>query len=133
MAILLSSLRRAREQAKASVCQSNLHQWSLVFSMYDNDYEGRLPRSPTTKAVQFRMGPIADRTMFCSAMVSTVGSTMQGSLMKHSPARSRTSGENSTSRAREIYRSSLIAFMPRVVLSKTTSPRRSMGRWLPST
>ena len=41
MAILMPSLRRAREQAKASVCQSNLHQWSLVFSMYDNDYQGR--------------------------------------------------------------------------------------------
>jgi len=41
MAILMPSLRRVREQAKASVCQSNLHQWSLVFSMYDNDYEGR--------------------------------------------------------------------------------------------
>jgi type II secretory pathway pseudopilin PulG len=41
LAILMPSLRRVRQQAKASVCQSNLHQWSLVFSMYDNDYEGR--------------------------------------------------------------------------------------------
>ena len=41
LAILMPSLKRVRQQAKASVCQSNLHQWSLVFSMYDNDYEGR--------------------------------------------------------------------------------------------
>jgi hypothetical protein len=41
LAVLMPSLRRVRQQAKASVCQSNLHQWSLVFSMYDNDYEGR--------------------------------------------------------------------------------------------
>ena len=41
LALLMPSLRRVRHQAKASVCQSNLHQWSLVFSMYDGDYEGR--------------------------------------------------------------------------------------------
>jgi hypothetical protein len=41
LALLMPSLRRVRQQAKASVCQSNLHQWSLIFSMYDNDYEGR--------------------------------------------------------------------------------------------
>ena len=41
LALLMPSLRRVRQQAKASVCQSNLHQWSLVFSMYGNDYEGR--------------------------------------------------------------------------------------------
>jgi prepilin-type N-terminal cleavage/methylation domain-containing protein len=41
MAILMPSLGRVRQQAKASACQSNLHQWSLVFSMYDNDHDGR--------------------------------------------------------------------------------------------
>ncbi len=41
MAILMPSLRRVRQQAQASACQSNLHQWSLVFSMYDNDFDGR--------------------------------------------------------------------------------------------
>ena len=41
MAILMATLQRVRKQAKAVVCQLNLHQWSLVFSMYDNDYEGR--------------------------------------------------------------------------------------------
>ena len=41
MAILMATLQRVRKQAKAVACQSNLHQWSLVFSMYDHDYEGR--------------------------------------------------------------------------------------------
>jgi prepilin-type N-terminal cleavage/methylation domain-containing protein/prepilin-type processing-associated H-X9-DG protein len=41
MAILMATLQRVRKQAKAVACQSNLHQWSLVFSMYDKDYEGR--------------------------------------------------------------------------------------------
>lgn len=43
MAILMPSLSRARQQAKNAACQSNLHQWSLVFSMYDNDCDGRFP------------------------------------------------------------------------------------------
>lgn len=41
LALLMPSLQRVRHQAKSSVCQSNLHQWSLIFSMYENDYEGR--------------------------------------------------------------------------------------------
>lgn len=41
LALLMPSLRLVRQQAKTSVCQSNLHQWSLIFSMYANDYEGR--------------------------------------------------------------------------------------------
>ena len=41
MAILMATLQRVRKQAKAVACQSNLRQWSLVFSMYDKDYEGR--------------------------------------------------------------------------------------------
>ena len=41
MAILMATLQRVRKQAKAVACQSNLHQWSLVFSVYDHDYEGR--------------------------------------------------------------------------------------------
>ncbi|MHC4628075.1 MAG: prepilin-type N-terminal cleavage/methylation domain-containing protein [Planctomycetota bacterium] len=41
LGILVPTLQRARNRARAVVCQSNLHQWSLVFSMYDKDYEGR--------------------------------------------------------------------------------------------
>jgi prepilin-type N-terminal cleavage/methylation domain-containing protein/prepilin-type processing-associated H-X9-DG protein len=38
MAILLPTLQRAKRQAKAVVCQSNLHQWGLFFPMYLQDY-----------------------------------------------------------------------------------------------
>ncbi|MEJ2648631.1 MAG: type II secretion system protein [Sedimentisphaerales bacterium] len=34
MAILLPSLQRARNQARAVVCQSNLRQWGTIFAMY---------------------------------------------------------------------------------------------------
>ncbi len=41
IALLLPTLQRVKQQARAVACQSNLRQWSLVFSMYDKDYEGR--------------------------------------------------------------------------------------------
>ena len=40
MAILMPSLQRVRKQAKAVACQSNLHQWGLMFSMYTDDNNG---------------------------------------------------------------------------------------------
>lgn len=44
MAILMPALQRAREQGRSVGCQSNLHQWGLVFAMYAGDYEGRFSR-----------------------------------------------------------------------------------------
>ncbi|MHC4508099.1 MAG: type II secretion system protein [Planctomycetota bacterium] len=41
MAILMPALRRAREQTKAVICQSNLHQWGTIFLMYTDDNDGR--------------------------------------------------------------------------------------------
>ena len=41
MAILLPALGRVRSQARAVVCQSNLRQWGVVFSMYMNDNDGK--------------------------------------------------------------------------------------------
>ena len=41
MAILLPTLGRVRKQAKAVACQANLCQWSLLFNMYLDDYDGR--------------------------------------------------------------------------------------------
>jgi len=43
MAILLPTLQRVRSQARAVVCQSNLRQWGVIFSMYTNDNDGKLP------------------------------------------------------------------------------------------
>lgn len=40
MSILLPALSRVRKQAKAVVCQSNLKQWGLVFSLYTGDNDG---------------------------------------------------------------------------------------------
>jgi len=37
MAIMMPGLRKAREQAKAVVCQSNLKQWCLIYKMYTQD------------------------------------------------------------------------------------------------
>jgi len=34
MAILLPTLHRVKSQARTVACQSNLHQWGLMFSMY---------------------------------------------------------------------------------------------------
>ena len=43
MAILMPALQRVRKQAKAVVCQSNLRQWGVVFSMYTEDNDGKFP------------------------------------------------------------------------------------------
>jgi prepilin-type N-terminal cleavage/methylation domain-containing protein/prepilin-type processing-associated H-X9-DG protein len=43
IAILLPALQGARDQARNSVCQSNLHQLGLATTYYAEDYEGRLP------------------------------------------------------------------------------------------
>jgi prepilin-type N-terminal cleavage/methylation domain-containing protein len=45
MAILLPALQRVRKQAKAVACQSNLRQWGVVFSMYTEDNDGKLPHT----------------------------------------------------------------------------------------
>ncbi len=43
MAILLPTLQRVRNQARAVVCQSNLHQSGVLCSMYTNENKGQLP------------------------------------------------------------------------------------------
>ncbi|MFH1739574.1 MAG: type II secretion system protein [bacterium] len=41
MAILSPALTLAKQRARAVVCQSNLQQWGVVFSMYTNEHHGR--------------------------------------------------------------------------------------------
>ena len=48
VAILLPSLQKARRQAKSVACQSNLHQWGLVLSMYAGNNEGHFMASRTS-------------------------------------------------------------------------------------
>jgi len=42
MALLMPALQRARAQAKAAVCQANLHQWGLLFNTLAQSNDGRL-------------------------------------------------------------------------------------------
>jgi prepilin-type N-terminal cleavage/methylation domain-containing protein len=42
MATLIPALARVREQAKQVACQSNLHEWALIFAMYTDDNNGYL-------------------------------------------------------------------------------------------
>jgi prepilin-type processing-associated H-X9-DG protein len=44
MALLLPSLQRARNQARAVVCQANLKQWATTVALYTEDNEGHLPK-----------------------------------------------------------------------------------------
>jgi prepilin-type N-terminal cleavage/methylation domain-containing protein/prepilin-type processing-associated H-X9-DG protein len=44
MALLLPALSRARKQARAVVCQSNLKQWGLHFATFASENEGRFLR-----------------------------------------------------------------------------------------
>lgn len=43
LAILMPTLQRVKEQARAVGCQSNLKQWVLIFSMYANDNDEKFP------------------------------------------------------------------------------------------
>ncbi len=45
LAILGPSLTRAKLQAQAVICRSNLKQWGLIFSLYAHDNEQSLPQS----------------------------------------------------------------------------------------
>ncbi len=48
--ISIPTLQRARHQARAVVCQSNLRQWGFALSLYIDDYNGKLwpPHEPLT-------------------------------------------------------------------------------------
>jgi len=41
LAILMPALQRVKRHADTVACQSNLHQWGLMFSMYTGDYNSR--------------------------------------------------------------------------------------------
>ncbi len=44
MALLLPVLQSAKANARAGVCLSNLRQWGIVYKMYTDEFDGRLPR-----------------------------------------------------------------------------------------
>ena len=41
MAILMPALQRVKQQAKTISCRANLRQWTLYFSMYTEDHDGK--------------------------------------------------------------------------------------------
>jgi prepilin-type N-terminal cleavage/methylation domain-containing protein/prepilin-type processing-associated H-X9-DG protein len=43
MGILMPALAKVRKQAKGAACLSQIKQWSLIWSMYFDDNEGRMP------------------------------------------------------------------------------------------
>lgn len=45
VSILLPVLGKARKQAEAVVCQSNLHEWGIIFALYATENDGSLPQS----------------------------------------------------------------------------------------
>jgi len=45
IAILTPALRKARRQAQAIICRSNLSQWGKIFALYANENEDKLPQS----------------------------------------------------------------------------------------
>ncbi len=48
IALLLPALRRARNQARATVCQSRLKQWGTTLAIYTEENQGRLPTETST-------------------------------------------------------------------------------------
>ncbi len=45
MSILMPSLNLAKKQARSAGCKMNLHNWSLIWSMYCDDNNGYFPKS----------------------------------------------------------------------------------------
>jgi len=45
MAVLVPALQKARRIAKATVCRSNVKQWGLIFHLYAQDHDSKLPQS----------------------------------------------------------------------------------------
>ena len=43
LSILMPALGRAKEQAMAVVCRTRLKQWGLIFNMYFEEHEGKVP------------------------------------------------------------------------------------------
>ncbi len=60
MAILVPALQRARRQAKAMICQTNLRQWGTALALYLQSKEGHLPRGTTMLMLRGAAMPVDD-------------------------------------------------------------------------
>ena len=52
LAIILPSLKKAKEQALTIICRSNLKQWGTFWSLYLNDFENRFPSPFNDQGIQ---------------------------------------------------------------------------------
>jgi prepilin-type N-terminal cleavage/methylation domain-containing protein len=56
MAILMATLQRVRNQARAVVCRAHLKQWGTVLALYVEDNEGRIPAKRFWEPIWFFRG-----------------------------------------------------------------------------
>jgi prepilin-type N-terminal cleavage/methylation domain-containing protein/prepilin-type processing-associated H-X9-DG protein len=70
MAILMPALQRVRKQAKVVVCQSRLHQWSIVFSMYTDDNKGYFPAHYQNSWIKTGLEYSKDEELFLCPMAT---------------------------------------------------------------
>ncbi len=64
ISILLPSLSRAREQAKAVKCRANLHQMGLCLTMYLDEHRGCFPGEHTVVLRCVALSPLGRPTAF---------------------------------------------------------------------
>jgi len=63
MAILLPTLQRVRSQAKATVCQANLHQWGLLFNIQYLPWKHNHQQQTNTISHDMRVAKVLIRTI----------------------------------------------------------------------
>ena len=91
IAILLPTLQRVRNQARAVACQANLKQWGTTLALYVEDSQGHLPRGPNhcflILAGSFRsddpnaqesLNPIDTKGILCCPMAIRSGRQVMG-------------------------------------------------------
>lgn len=84
LGILLPTLQRTKKQAMAVACQSNLHQWGLLFTMLAQTNEGRLRDRERNEWDRCRIQQFAyytdnfDYEMFCPAAKRKISATGAG-------------------------------------------------------
>ena len=45
MGILMPALSKVKKVAKATTCRTNVRQWGLIFKLYGEDHDAKLPQS----------------------------------------------------------------------------------------
>ncbi len=54
LSILLPSLKKAKQQAQTVICRSRLKQWGVIFALFAENNEGKLPQSIASNSVNAR-------------------------------------------------------------------------------